>query len=255
MLSSAPELACTSIELVYLASLRGGQSIVGIADPLRDRTPEDVADALRTAQGALAARRFLAVEPDGSIVLDYDVARVVDAVVKPRRTVCVYRVRSDGSRRVFHVRGSLVVELVAERDDVRLVPLPGRAAIAEAVLQFWEVADQLPVKAEPAVLAQRVLHEAARLAASDASTYLLAQGVPAASAGPLAATLARPRQNTALLIYDGSGLQEHMLGMSTLEGENGLWRLRPVPGDAVEVVPCSGPELAAWIRDLISTVL
>ena len=46
-----------------------------------------------------------------------------------------------------------------------------------------------------------------------------------------------------------------MLGMSTLEGENGLWRLRAVPGGAVEVVPCSGPELAALIRDLISTVL
>jgi hypothetical protein len=259
MASSAPELACTSVELVYLAGLRGAQTIVGIDDPLRARTADDAEDALRSAQNALAARGFLALDADGGIVLDYDVARVIDAVAKPRRTLCAYRVRpvETGARRVFHVRGSLVVELAVALDDVRLVPLAGRAAVAEAVVDFWDVAEQPAVNGEAAILAQQALRIAVRLAAADgaasATDYLQAQGVGAGTAGPLATTLANPRQNAALLAYHVS--KSPSVGMGLLEGINGLWRLRPMAGDAIEVAPCSGPELAELVRAVVTTVL
>src|SRR6267378_5348041 len=96
-MSSSPPLACTSTELLYLASLRGGTAIVGISDPLRGRSPEEVEVALLSARDSLAERRFLAIEADGTIALDFDVARVVDTVAKPRRSFFAYQVAASAA--------------------------------------------------------------------------------------------------------------------------------------------------------------
>jgi hypothetical protein len=160
---------------------------------------------------------------------------------------------------VFHLRGSLTVELVSDdaQERVQLVPLDGRAAIASAVLAFWAVADQPAAHdGEVLVIPQQALRRAVAIAAADgaqaAERSLLELEIGSPAARALAATLARPRRNAALLALQHSGLARHTLGIGMLEGENGVWRLRPMPGDAVEVAPCSGPELAELIRGFVA---
>jgi hypothetical protein len=265
MLSAAPELACTSTELILLASLRGAKMIVGISDPLHGRSPDEVAAALAAARDGLAARRYLTVDADGTLTLDFDVARVVDAVTRPRRTLLAFVVSASavaapetGARRVFHVRGSLTVSMTDWRGGVRLVPLAGRAAIADAVLDFWSVGDQPPAPGGSAIVPRQTLHAAARAAATlglDAcESDLLDAGVAPGAASSLAATLTRPRGNAALLALDIGGQSGRMLGVGMLAGYDGLWRLRPLERDgvaSVEVKPCSGPQLAEIVRDFV----
>jgi hypothetical protein len=267
-MSEAFALACTSTELIYLASLRGGSAIVGIADPLRGRAPHEVEAALLAARASLARRSYLAVEPDGTIALDYDVGRLVDVVARPRRTFFAYQVASaldaveTGTRRVFHVRGSLTVEIVADDAAARveIVPLAGRGAIARAVLDFWMIDAQVAVEGEPAALPQAALRTAARLAASDgaavAAELLQSEGIGPGAAGPLAATLARPRRNAALLAVEVHGPPGRTVGLGMLEGANGMWRLRPTARQGVayiEVEPCSGPRLAGLIGSFVAS--
>jgi len=251
---------------MYLAGLRGATALVGINDPLRGRSPEEVASALEEARDTLAARHFLAVEADETIALDFDVARVVDTVARPRRSLFAYLVDAaatdaleTGVRRVFHLRGSLAVELVADdaHERVQLVPLDGRPAIADAVLGFWAVADQPAAQdGAAAVIPQQALRRAVAIAAADgaqaAERSLLELEIGPLAARALATTLARPRRNAALLALQHSGLERHTLGIGMLEGDNGLWRLRPMPADAVELTPCSGPQLAEQIRAFVA---
>jgi hypothetical protein len=204
----ADQLVCTSTELIYLASLRGARTIVGISDPLHGRSADEIEAALAVARDGLAARRYLTVEADGTLTLDFDVARVVDAVARPRRTLlaflvgaCAVAAPETGARRVFHVRGSVTVSMTDWRDEVRLVPLAGRAAIAHAVLDFWSVADQPQAPGGSAIVPRQTLHAAAHTAATlglDAcESDLLDAGVAAARARRRAMCRGRAVQRSA----------------------------------------------------------
>ena len=267
-MTQAAAIECTSTELLYLASLRGGQTIIGINDPLRGLSTEDVESALLQARDTLATRRVLALGSDGRITLDYDVARVVDAVARPRHTFFTFEVTASaadavdhGRRRVIHLRGSVAVEVVAEagREPVVLVPLAGLWGIGDAVLAFWAVADQTPARGgQRTTITQRAMHAAAREAAQHGAAHtaslLLDAGAGEPAARALAETLSHPRRNAALLAFEPTRPgQTTALGM--LEGDNGLWRLRPlVRSDVplVELQPCSGDELAETVRSFVS---
>jgi len=260
---------CTSTELLYLASLRGGRSIIGINDPLRGLSEAEVETELLRARDALAARRFLVVGNDGRITLDYDVARLVDAVARPRRTFFAFEVTASaadavtsGQRRVFHIRGSVAVEIVAElgREPVEVVPVAGRAGVCDAVLAFFSVGDQ-PAAAGGVrtTVTQRAMHAAASLAAhrgaEACASVLRDAGAPEPSARALAVTLSQPLRNAALLALDASAPAGQTLALGLLAGANGLWRLRPFVDDEVpmiEVEPSSGPALAAAIREFVT---
>jgi hypothetical protein len=83
-------------------------------------------------------------------------------------------------------------------EQVRLVPLDGRAAIAGAVLAVWAVADQLPAQdGATAVIPQQALRRAVALAsdgAQAAERSLLELEIGSPTARALAATLAQRRQ-------------------------------------------------------------
>jgi hypothetical protein len=129
------------------------------------------------------------------------------------------------------------------------------------VLDFWAIENQPAVAGEPTALPQAALHTAARLAASDgaatAAEFLLTEGVGHGAARPQATTLTTPRRNAALLAFEVSGPPGRTVGLGMLEGANGLWRLRPTARKGVayvEVEPCSGPQLAEFIRSFVSSL-
>jgi hypothetical protein len=74
----------------------------------------------------------------------------------------------------------------------------------------------------------------------------------------LAATLASPVRNSALLTFDLAGPPGKTVGMGMLEGANGLWRLRPLAarddrGPLVEVQPTDGATLARLVREFVKS--
>jgi hypothetical protein len=259
-------LACTNEELIFLASLSGAQAVVGVEDPLRGRSEDEVEQALIAARERLIQRGYLVAHADGSSTPPPEVAELVETIAHPQRSYFAFLVTGSaadavgtGERQVFHVRGSNVVRLMGDARQVEVVRLAGRRGIAEDVLAFWGVAQQPPAGATQAVLPQRALHEAARVAAEageDACRErLVAAGIDEEAAEELAMTLTRPRRNAALLAFAVDAQPGTTLGMGMLEGANGLWRLRPDEARGgepyVRAAACAGPALAEIVRAFV----
>jgi hypothetical protein len=263
-LATLDRIACTAMELVVLAGLRNGTAVVGIHDPARGLADGDLDRALRTARQGLEQRGYLRSATDGDIILDADVADLVDVVVHAERSYFSYYVAASahdaiqhGARRVWHTRGATAVEVVDNDTEVRVLRLGGRTRIADALLADWGIGQQPAAGMERAVLAQTDLRAAASAAAEHgrqaSMDVLLAGGLRAAVAFELARTLTAPRGNAALIAFtlDRPG---QTIGLGMLEGENGLWWLRPRDGQTeplIELEPCTGRGVARRVRTFL----
>ncbi len=256
-------LTCTRSELVALVGLLGGKAVIGIDDPLRGLSSSAVDAAFLSAREGLERRRFLRLAADGFLEISPDVARLAAVVAKPTRSYYADLTKGSaldsiehGTRRVFHVRDGVAVELSDGLSEATVCALAaGRSAIADAVVGFWEVRDQAAAGSERARLSQAALHEAARIGADQgraaAFEKLRSAGVPPVAADTLAGSLAAARANAALIAFsmDAPPNQTRTIGM--LDGGRGLWRLRVPAPDQVELEPASGQALARLVHDFV----
>jgi len=261
-LGQSAAITCTRTELVALVGLLEGTAVHGIEDPLRGLSEREIDTALVKAREGLERRHYLRLAADGFIELDGGVASVVQVVAHPERSYFVYLTHGSardpieaGTRRVFHVKGDLAVE-VADGDEPMLTALDGRDGIATAVTRFWHVEDQPAAGSERVHVAQQALHQAARIAASEGRAACLeslrAAGVPPTAASTLAETLTSPRSNAAVIAFSIEAPAKSTVAIGALEGANGLWRMRAA-ADEVDLEPTTGAALARLIREFVRT--
>ncbi|HWI53835.1 MAG TPA: hypothetical protein VNT01_16985, partial [Symbiobacteriaceae bacterium] len=104
--------------------------------------------------------------------------------------------------------------------------------------------------------AARQLAEESGVAAAE--EHLLGAGLSPEVSAALAATLARPLGNGALVAMPSDQSPLSVDGLALLEGESGLWLLRNVHEAGtrwVDVVPCSAASMLAFIRSIMNRAL
>lgn len=252
------KLCCSPDELYTLASLLGGEMLIGVPDPFPGWLTEEIQAAMDEARQALTARGILASHGEEGVVMDVVAAALVGTLIAPRAAFLLTRTTPDPSAlqiNLYH-RPPLTVAMEQREGQWVLRFLPDTDAIVHQVRELWGLGAQRAVRTSPFSLPESGMEEARQarpLGEVEIQKRLEKAGVPSASAGALARTLANPRQNGALVaigfrqgVWDTGGL-----GM--LEGENGLWLLRSFSRQQtpwVECRPCSSQELMAEVEML-----
>ena len=122
MLRGAAALACTPAQLLYLLALRDGRPVFGVNDLLHGKPEAELIEAFELARAQLVEQGILTFDDaNQSVSIDFVVARLIDAVARPRRAVLALRVAEAVEQRCFFVRGSVVVELLRREDRKSVV--------------------------------------------------------------------------------------------------------------------------------------
>lgn len=256
-------LSCSPVELYTLASLLGGEMLIGVPDPFPGWLTEEIQAAMDEARQSLTVRGILAPRGEGEVVIDVVTAALVGTLVAPRAAFLLTHTTPDLLSRQINIyhRPPLTAAMEQREGQWVLRFLPDTDGIVHQVQELWGLGSQQAVRASPFSLPEGVMEEARRaqpLGETEIRKRLEEAGVPLAGAGALARTLADPRQNGALVavlsrqgVWDAGGL-----GM--LEGENGLWLLRSFSRQQVqwiECIPRSGPQLLADVEALVKRFL
>lgn len=255
--------SCSPVELFTLASLLGGEMLVGVPDPFPGWLREEIEEAMQGAQKALAERGHLTLRPDGQVVMDVVTAALVGTLVAPQAVVLLTETLPDGTpnRSAFYYRSPLTVFLKIEGDTWSLRPIEGPDALYEQIVDIWQIGAQKAVRAETFSLpesAMQLAREARSSGEAAVQRALQQAGAEAKNARALARTLSAPRRNGALVAMRPRENAWEIGGLGMLEGENGMWLLRSFTRqqtDWVELKPCSGEELAGEIQKLLRRFL
>ncbi|MDQ0285169.1 hypothetical protein J2Z49_000259 [Desulfofundulus luciae] len=266
MNNNTVHLTCTPVELTFLAKLLGAETFLGIQDPFRGWLADEIEAAWLKARESLAARRFIEVEPDGGIIMDSVVAALVGACGSPDASYAL-TYTSGGEETYsccFHVTRNLGVEITTRGEPpvCELTALDGFEAVYQRVCEIFGLADQEAPVASKGELLETALFEARRIAGESgveaASAFLRQAHLNQAIAEALAATLAQPVGNGALVTMSWQDGTWKVDGLGLLEGDNGLWLLRSfVKKDAkwVELIPCSAEQACVEIKRMMERVL
>lgn len=247
-------------ELYALASLLGGELLIGIPAPFAGWLTEEIQEAVQTAHHTLVERQYLRLQED-KLLIDAAVAAVVGAIVEPQ-AVCLITTAIPGQpprQANSYYRPPLTVFLEPTSDPVILQALPTPEAILERSLSLWEIAAQKPAPATPFSIPESVLLSARETRPDrEVSRQLEESGIPSTGAAALADTLTALRRNGALVVIRRRRETWDVDGIAMLEGENGLWLLRPSirqQAHWVECIPCSGERLRDEVERLIWSLL
>ncbi len=254
-------IPCSVGELYALASLLGGELLIGIPDPFAGWLTEEIREAVQTAHRTLAERQYLRLQED-KVLMDVAVAAMVGAVVEPQ-TVCLIITAIPGQppwQANFYYRPPLTVFLEPTAEPVILQALPNPETILEQSLSLWEIAAQKPAPATPFSVPESVLRSVGGTlpGREEVSRLLEKSGIPPTGAAALADTLAAPRRNGTLVVMRRRRETWDVDGVVMLEGENGLWLLRPFirqQTDWVECIPCSAERLRDEVERRIGPLL
>ncbi len=258
LLPAEAMLTCSPAELFTLASLLGGEMLVGVDDPFPGWLSEEIEEAAQAARQSLAERGHLTLQPDGRVVMDLLPAALVGAMVQPRTVLLLSAALPDSTARrwAFYRRPPLTVLLEEVQGGYLLRPLEGRQRVEERILEAWQIQAQKAARAASFLLPQQAIEQArqARLQGEEAVRQTLQRlGIAARNARALAATLCAARCNGALVLLTRRGAAWQTDGLGMLDGENGLWQLRSRPGDnLVELLPCPAGRLRADLQALLN---
>lgn len=261
-----PALACSTTELVFLASLLGADSLIGVPDPFAGWGPDEIAAAWEAARASLAERRLLSVQPDGSLCMEQTVAELVGICGFAEATFVLTYTAGEGgaSGHHFHVIRQSAVELVLAREAEIACQLKGLEAesVLGRVAEIFRLSDQGALAVPNGRLTERHLTRARQVATETgawaAELYLVSAGLCRETAAGLAITLARPLGSGTLVAFAGARQDAGVDGLGFLAGENGLWLLRNHRREGarcVDLIPCSGLALRAFIRSIMNRVL
>ncbi len=262
--NDVPTITCSAQEMVFLAGLLGADMLLGLEDPFWGWLAEEIEAAWQQAREALAARRFIEVQPDGSIVMDVAVATLVGTCAFPEASFLLTVTPAGGAPtvRYFHLTRHLAVEQAPEPEGYRLTALEDPASVFERVTAMLGLDDQPAAPGGSGRLRGTELTQARTLIEDSgpeaAQAALERAGLGSETAVALTETLARPTRNGALVALARREVTWEVAGMGLLEGENGLWRLRAFTRrgeDWVEVIPCTAGEAREALRRVMDRVL
>jgi len=262
--NEAPAITCSTQEVVFLASLLGADTLLGIEDPFMGWLADEIEEAWQQVRTALAERRFIEIQPDGSVVMDVAVAALVGACAFPEASF-VLTVTPAGEAadvRYFHLTRHLAVEQMIAAEGCQLTALENAQAIFTRVTSLLGLHEQQAAPGAGGVLLEERLAQVRALAGESgveaAQTTLRQAGLDADTAAALAETLVCPVRNGALVALARQEITWGVAGLGLLEGQNGLWRLRAFTRDGenwVEAMPCDAAEACQAIRRVMNRVL
>jgi hypothetical protein len=258
--SSSLELSPS--ELFTLASLMGGEMLLGIPDPFPGWLTEEIMEAMEAARQKMAERGLLALLSDGRIMIDSIVAALIWPIVTPQVVLLLTReAPNQPSQQIsFYYRSPLIVAVEVHGERWNVYPLPDRASLSEQIRKTWQLSEQQGADAEPFSLAEDALQAALQALPSEEEACRLLEeaGVPPATARSAARTLITPRQNGALVVIRRRAELWQTEGIGILEGENGLWLLRSLTRRGhpwVEFAPCPASEVIDEIDAILDRFL
>lgn len=228
-------LTCSTSELVVLAGLLGAEALEGVPDPFVGWLDDEINAALTTARESLVQRQFLELRSDGTVLMDRAVALVVGTCAYAEAIfVQTYTPAGDQQlERCFYLTSELAVERAPSSTDPGawdLVVWPDGAAACRRVLEWFDLAGLSEAPAAqggtiPTPVLTSVTQLAAQAGADRCKVALLQAGLEPATAAAMAATLADPVGNGAVVTMVRQGTSWDVGGMGLLAGRNGLWLL------------------------------
>jgi hypothetical protein len=270
MPTQSPAIQCTTVELTFLASLLGADTLATLPESMQQWSAEALDTAWSEVQTQLAGRGLITVQPDGAIRVDESVAALVGTCSFAEATVVATYTGADGDAGAhqFHVIRSAAVEMVVSGEGAgeealcELTELDDSRAVLRRIAAIFRLDRQQGPAVPNGSLRERALRQARKLARESgqeaAHSWLVLAGLPPETAEALAETLDRPVGNGALVVLSHEGRQLQSDGLGLLEGENGLWLLRTVDRDGskwVDVVPCSATTMGDFIRAVMARAL
>jgi hypothetical protein len=265
MKNDSPTITCSAIEATFLASLLGGNVLVGLQDPFFGWLTEEIEQAWTDAKKSLAGRKYIALEEDGRIVVDTAVAALVGTWTKPEASFIFTFTPAEEKAQVryFHLTRHLAVEqTLAKKSHYQLTALENARAVYRRILEILALQDQSAAGTDGIALLEKELMQVrahvAKSGVRGAAEVLKKSDLKEAALRPLAHTLAKPIANSALVALAQRTTAWEVAGLGLLEGKNGLWRLRAFKRDGencVEAIPCSASHARAQIRKLMNRVL
>lgn len=256
-------LSCSPSELYTLASLLGGEMLIGVPDPFPGWLTEEIQAAMEEARQSLTVRGILAPRGEGEVVMDVVAAALVGTLIAPQAAFLLTHTIPDHPFRQINIyhRPPLTAAMEQRERQWALRFLPDTDAIVHQVQELWNLGSQQAVQASPFSLPESVMEEARQaqpMEEAEIRKRLEKAGVPLIGAVALARTLANPRQNGALVaVLSRQGVWDTG-GLGMLEGENGLWLLRSFSRQQtpwIECRPCSGQQLLADVEELVERFL
>lgn len=259
-------------EVFALAAMAGADELPNFPDPFPGRLAAEVRAVLAQARAALADRGVIRLQGDGTYTPDPAAAPLLAACLLPEVAITATFAGpgEPPAVRRFQIAGEAALELRIrwpEDPTCELLPLAGTGEVVRELAAFFRLpgGKETPASFGPASggsgrLPAPRLEEARALAGAagpDAARRLLeGTGVSPGVAGALAAALARPAGNGALVGFCRKEAGWSVRGFGLLAGEGGLWLLRPFARagtEWVEVSPATPAQVVAAVAELLTS--
>jgi hypothetical protein len=257
-------LAVRTVELAYLVSLLGGGALFGVPDPFYGWLASEIEEACARISRDLEDREWISPGPEGMVV-DEGIASLIRPYAFAETILACSRTLP-GQEAVacnLHIQGEVGIE-----QRVRLIPEPicTLAALEKNKAFHWlagalGLEKQAVPQAPAGWLPEQALVRARAAAAfsqEESRTALEEAGLPKETAGCVAACLAPGGGYGTLVAHalrEGGWVTE-TLGL--LEGEGGLWLIRPgrgAPGSWVELIPAGAEGALREVRGVVERLL
>lgn len=105
-------------ELIFLCSLIGAESIIGIDDPFLIYTQEQIDSEFADIKKVLEERNYLKTSDSGQIILDENILAIVNTCIEAQAYILIDKIAEDRSDKiVFYATFFAVIMLTATEND------------------------------------------------------------------------------------------------------------------------------------------
>lgn len=255
--------SCSPAELYTMASLLGGDTLIGVSDPFPGWLTEEIQEAMERSLNSLTDRGVLIRRGKNEIIMDVSVAALVAPLAAPQSVFIVTLTASDQVFRQLTVyyKAPLLVVLSAENELWNLQPVSDVEAMLKLIREFWQLDYQNAAHSQAISMPESVVQAALKSRAegeSEVLKQLTTSNVFEQSAQILAHTLTTARRNGSLVAINNRRGVWTTGGLGMLEGDNGLWMLRSFSRQQtpwVECIPRSSDQLMDEVAALIHRFL
>lgn len=228
-------IACSTVELAYLAALVSDRALIGAPNPFHGWIALEIEEALSQARASLARRGLIQIAPDGQVEAAPEVASIIRACTESAVSFRLVRTLPEAGTSLhhFHWTPDLCVEIgmTPDGEQLDLIVLEG---LPERISELFHLEEQPVPDAVGGEVPEALLERARDLAdeaRTEEATVLLYQGgLPLETAERLAADLGAPHLNGAFISMGRGESGWQADGVVLLEGDSGLWLLRPGQG-------------------------
>ncbi|MDF2628851.1 MAG: hypothetical protein K0R39_2682 [Symbiobacteriaceae bacterium] len=255
MLTARTMIACTTVELAYLAALAGEGPLIGAPDPFHGWIALEIEEALIQARETLSSRGLIQIDADGTVSGSAQVAELLQACKAATTSYRLARTLPEvgSSLHHFYTAGDRTVEL-ATTPGAEQVFLMQVDDLAHRIADLLHLDGQaVPTGAGgriPETLLRRVQDLSDEGRDQEAAVLLHQAGLSLEAAVRLASDLAEPVLNAALVALHHRGTGWQADGTAFLEGLGGLWLLTPAQ-DWVTISPAGAGGARTAIGKLI----